>query len=127
MRSILSRLPHSQVALTTGLLAFMLVASYSGSASANPEHDLAPAGPCATAREAISGSSQAGASSSFSIVGPLGAFFSPADVAAAPVTPARPAPTAAALTRPGPCDNPGAGCGLFPQQNTPPIVGGTRP
>ena len=96
------RLNH--FAVGPGALALILVLGLP--ATADPRAKLAPAGPCAEPREAVG----AVAPSSFSVVGPLQALFSPADVAAAPASPGQGVPAAAGMIRPGPCDQPGAGC-----------------
>ena len=134
MQSFVSRFRRLEAPGAARLLPTLIVVAVylAGAIGANAGPAVAPAGPCATSREAISGSSQSsGPSSPLSIVGPLGAFFNPADVAAAPVIASRPAPSAAAMLRPGACDNPGAACGLTPVLTrgfgVPLIVGGTRP
>lgn len=97
----------------------------SGAAVAEGPAGLAPPGPCAEPREAVSGVSV----SNFSVVGPLQRLFSPADVAAAPQVSARPAPSQTATARPVACDQPGANCAPIPasRRSTPPIVPGGRP
>ena len=85
--------------------------------------ELAPPGPCAEPREAVTGA----APSAAALVGPLQSFFAPSDVAAAPVPPSRPAPAVGAAIRPNACDRPGAGCSPSPIAGNPPIVPGGRP
>ncbi len=111
------------------LIATALAAGGTGLAHADSASKLAPAGSCAEPREALLGVAPSGLSS-FSVVGPLQSFFSPADVAAAPAPPSRPTPMAPLVARPGACDQPGAGCAVPPvsRMASPPIaVPGTRP
>ena len=98
-------------------------------AAAETPSGLAAPGPCAEPREAISGAASS-SSSVMAVVGPLGAFFNPADVAAAPRAAARPSPAAAVALRPDACDQPGAGCARQPTPGlpgVPPIVPGGPP
>jgi len=67
---------------------------------------LAPPGPCAEPREALTAASLAPGS----IIGPLSDLFNPVDVAAAPPRPARQGrPAIRNRIRPGSCDEPGSG------------------
>lgn len=111
--------------IRAGGLALGLACLVAGAVEAADSVGLAPPGPCAEPREAISGVSV----SQISVVGPLQAFFGPADVAAAPASPARPAPSPVASARPVACDQPGANCALTPafEFSAPPIIPGERP
>jgi hypothetical protein len=126
MRPFLSRFSGP----TGRLMAIGLLAFCASSAQAGSSAELALPGACAEPRDAVYGSSQ----SSGSVVGALASFVTPADVAAAPAMPARPGPGGGPTVRPGPCDNPGAGCSSTPAVGTTPpppdskipIVGGGR-
>ncbi len=135
-----SRPAHSRVPSLAALLAVLAVvcAGIAGSATDAAAADdrgkraIAPPGPCAEPREAAYGAAPSGPeTSAFSVVGPLDSFFDPRDVAAAPGPPItrQGPPTAAALIRPGACDQPGAGCGAAPQGFlvNPPFEPGKRP
>ena len=82
------------------------------SATAELPAGLAPPGPCAEPREAVSGTASGdGNASPMVVVGPLQSFFSPNDVAAAPGAATRPAPSATALAAyPGACEAGGSAC-----------------
>ncbi len=101
------------------------------SASAGPLDGLAPPGPCAEPREAVSGTGLAEGASELAVVGALQSFFSPSDVAAAPeaATPPAPGASAAAVRYPGACESGGSAC-LASQRSAvgnPVVVPGTRP
>jgi len=104
------------------LIAGCLIVSSATLGHANTA-ELAPPGPCAEPREAVTGA----APSAAALVGPLQSFFAPSDVAAAPAAPSRPAPAVGAAIRPNACDRPGAGCSPSPVAGNPPIVPGGRP
>lgn len=109
------------------LLASIAGFGLAGQAAAEDEASrarLAPPGPCAEARDAV-GAGDAG--SSFSIVGPVAALLNPLSVAAQAPRPAQAPPIASATTRPGSCDEPGAGCRGRRDQVNPPITPGGRP
>ena len=101
--------------LLTRKSAFVAAAIFwiSSIASAELPAGLAPPGPCAEPREAVSGTAAPGSgnASPMVLVGPLQSFFSPNDVAAAPGAPTRPAPSATALAAyPGACEAGGSAC-----------------
>ena len=113
--------------LAVGLSIGFLVLSPSGANAGGRGGVLAPPGPCAERRVTAAGSDMSG----FSIVGPVGSLFSPVDVAARPAASVRlPPPSPSALIRPGPCDQPGTGCGLTSVPGAdvnPPALPGRRP
>lgn len=110
---------------TTCLLLSIALAGPALAAGARPV--VAPPGRCAEPRAA--GEARADA---YPVAGPVSSLFDPLDVAAGPPAGAlrlQP-PTARALVRPGPCDQPGAGCGASAQTTSvvevPPISPGPR-
>ncbi len=111
---------------TSFLLLSIALAGPALAAGARPV--VAPPGRCAEPRAA--GQAPADA---YPVAGPVSSRFDPLDVAAGPSTGAlRPQPpTARALVRPGPCDQPGAGCGASAQTasviEVPPVSPGPRP
>lgn len=114
-------------------LAFLTASIFwiASSAAANALDELAPPGPCAEPREAISGTGLVGDASALAVVGALQSFFSPSDVAAAPEAAPRPAPNAAAaaVRYPGACEAGGSACqaALRSVPGNPIVVPGKRP
>lgn len=120
-----SRLPVVAHAIRTRLtLALALAWLAPGLALAEVPAGLAPPGPCAEPREAVTGVAPGSGGDS---VPPLAALLSPSNVAAPPSAAARSVPSAGPAVRPGPCDQPGAGCALLPGPKIPPITPGGRP
>ncbi|MCR9092708.1 MAG: hypothetical protein NXI30_00690 [bacterium] len=119
--------------LLTRKCAFVAASIFwiASSATAELPAGLAPPGPCAEPREAVSGTAApgSGSASPMDMVGPLQSFFSPNDVAAAPGAPARPAPSAATAVRyPGACEAGGSACqrALADSPGTRPVIPGPR-
>lgn len=106
-----------------GLLALTLGVSV---ADAETKARLAPPGPCAEPREAVTGVVP-GNGATAAAVGSLAALLSPTDVAAAPVKPARARPSPSNAPTPGSCDVLASACTAetvrVPIEN-PPISGG---
>ncbi len=112
------------------LLVPIAFASAARAEGSRPE--LAPPRPCAEPRAAANAAA-AVAAEAYPVAGPVSSLFDPRDVAAGPPGggPQRPQPpTARTLVRPGPCDQPGAGCGAAVSSSVievPPVSPGVRP
>jgi hypothetical protein len=114
--------------IATAFLALWIALAAGPARAAEARPAVAPPGRCAEPRAA--GQARADASA-YPVTGPVSSLFDPRDVAAGPpagVQPPQP-PTARALIRPGPCDQPGSGCGLRTSTvvEVPPVSPGVRP
>ena len=113
--------------IATAVLVLPLSLASSPAPADEARPAVAPPGPCAEPRVA-----GGGAADGYAVAGPVASLFDPRDVAAGPPEggPQRPQPPTA-LVRPGPCDQPGAGCGASRSTSTvievPPIGSGVRP
>lgn len=123
--------PVQSVILAAAIVGSFGLAAGQAAADGASRANLAPPGPCAEPRVAAGASDSA---SSFAVIGPVSALFNPQSVSAQPAPRLQGPPVAAATTRPGPCDEPGASCrgdvtpvSLPTPPTNPPVIPGGRP